>query len=77
MTETPEEPFGYAEFARRTGMTTDWAMRHIADLPHFRPTPRRVKFLQRHVDEYIASVNHIPADDFKRNKSARQTRNPR
>jgi hypothetical protein len=76
MTDAPEEPFGYEEFAHRTGMSADYARRHIKELPHFRPTPHRVKFLQKHVDEYIASVNHTPADPFKRTGRTRQTRKP-
>lgn len=73
----PEEPFGYPEWARRTGMSVDYAKRHIRDLPHRRPTPGRVKFTQQDVDDYLASVRHVPADEFKRSKPARQTRKPR
>lgn len=69
----PEEPFGYAEFARRTGVSVDWAKRHIASIPHRRPSPRRVKFTQQDVDDYLESVRHVPADPFKRSKAARTT----
>lgn len=67
----PEQPFGYEEFARRTGMSVDWAKRHISSLPHRRPTPGRVKFTQQDVDDYLASVRHVPTDPFKRSKAAR------
>ena len=70
----PEAPFGYEEFARRTGMSADWAKRHIGRLPHHRPTPGRVRFTQQDVDDYLASVRHVPADPFIRAAAARARR---
>lgn len=74
MTER-EPPFGYEEFARRTGLSVDWVKRHIMSLPHHRPSPARVRFTQQNVDDYLESVRYIPADPFKRSKAARSTRN--
>lgn len=70
---TPEQPLDYEEVARRTGMSVDWAMRHLDTLPHHRPSPRRVSFTQD-VDDYLASVRHILNDPFQRPKAARQKR---
>lgn len=69
----PEEPFGYAEFARRTGMSEDWARRNLGKLPHLRPTPGRVKFTQRNVDDYLKSVSYVPHDPFRRSAAARSS----
>lgn len=73
MTDTPEEPFGYDEFARRTGLSVDWVKRHVSSVPHRRPSPARVRFTQQDVDDYLESVRHVPADPFKRSPSERST----
>jgi len=72
-TTDPEEPFDYAEFARRTGLSVDWVKRHVSSIPHRRPSPARVRFTQQDVDDYLESVRHVPTDPFKRSKAARTT----
>jgi len=73
MTSPVEEPFGYEEFARRTGLSVDWVKRHVSSVPHRRPSPARVRFTQQDVDDYLESVRHVPADPFKRSPAARST----